>query len=332
MLTNILPNNIKLPDIEEIKIKFEPDVYGASYLIADQLNLERPIASYIFWKHGWKWIPINDKKYFSQHGLKYQYHIVHNLEQYKYMKAMGFSNLKIGGAPIIYSTISNNVPRAEKSLLVMPRHSLSYLSMKSNEEKYITDILKLKKYFNEIYFCIDPHSYAKGLWVDNLEKNGIKYILGAKSNDKNALNRMALIFKSFSACTGNAIGSHCVYSNYFGCPFFFYGEYEPIDVNIHASDPYYKNRKHLLERVISFEKIEKLNELFPHFFKNPDNLKADVQWARGELGHQYKKEGNELIKMMMWSKRGILLNRIQYAFSRPIKLINLVKLKALGYE
>ena len=46
----------KLPPIERVWRRSEPDSYGASYLIAEQTERKKPPVSFAHWRHGWNYL------------------------------------------------------------------------------------------------------------------------------------------------------------------------------------------------------------------------------------------------------------------------------------
>ena len=185
----------KLPSIERVWRRSEPDSYGASYLIAQLTGRKKPPVSFAHWRHGWMYLDpiIHPKLIGGDPGLT---HLMATAEQAQILNDFGYKKVVAVGLPFIYAD-NFETNRVAGSLLVMPGHSLPYTNPQLNEHNYARQIASLRPYFSTIVACLHSSCFAKGLWVSELEKYGIPCIIGADSYDKNSLIRMNYIFKSF---------------------------------------------------------------------------------------------------------------------------------------
>ena len=229
------------PNVRQIKLNTEPDMYGASYIISQQLKLPFRPASYAYWQHGWIYAPL---KYCEQFGLPFSgVHLVATKEEEDFLKKNGKTAFAVG-APFIYANKydSFNVIRRANSLLVMPPHGASYTKKKWNESEYIDSIATIRKDYEFIAACISPSDIEKGDWLQSFNKLGVKCIAGASMHDRNALFRMNRFFKYFEYVTTNSIGSHVAYAGYCGAKVSIYGPYDYHDESSLNEDILYKNQ------------------------------------------------------------------------------------------
>lgn len=306
--------NKLLPPIEIIDTKSEIDIYGFSNYLANKLNINQIPITIASFRHGW------------MHTLEYEYleeitmgipmsrYLVGSQKEVDFFHKNEIFSVYPVGVPYIYidSEDINHVKRIENSLLVMPPHSLPGTNPKFYEEEYIKEILSIYKEFDYIVFCIHQSCITKKLWIDTLAKYNIPWIEGANSFDKNSLLRMAIIFSSFEYMTTNTFGSHVAYAAYSGCKVSIFGSFENVKKEDIEDFDLFKKHPKLINRIVeifSFEYIKKHYGFF--FMDNPKKAHLNIDWAKEQLGVQYKKTYMELAELLGWCKDGeILKNNI----------------------
>tara|TARA_B100000780_G_C21120499_1_gene453811 strand:+ start:1357 stop:2334 length:978 start_codon:yes stop_codon:yes gene_type:complete len=288
-----------LPVKHNITLRSEPDCYGASRIISDNLHLPFKPTSYANWYHGWlSW----DPEYVETFGLKSPVkHLVHTLKHEDFLTRRGVRARAIG-SPFIYASqlSSIDILRRPNSLLVMPPHSALTSEEDWNEELYIKQILDLKDNFSEVIACISPSCVKKNIWSKTLKKYNIPFLIGADMHDKNALIRMANIFKHFEYVTTNRIGGHVVYAAYSGCKVSIYGDYLDLTEGEFNGDELYIQHPHLIENVIKALSFESIKNRFPFLICDPKHATCQKEWADNQLGECNKKSSLELSILLCW--------------------------------
>ncbi|MBD2544974.1 hypothetical protein [Planktothricoides raciborskii] len=296
----------RLPPVETIKLRCEPDYYGISHIIAAQTGRKNPPRSFAGWLHGWKFTPSFHVRQLAHWGSYEDMHLVATEEQVKILNGFGFNKAEAVGLPFIYSD-DVKVQRKQNTLLVMPSHSLSYTEHRWNQEAYVKQVAKLKPYFSSIVACVHSACVSKGYWVSEFEKHDIPWITGASVDDKNALQRMKTIFQSFEYMTTNVLGSHIAYASYCACKVSIYGFYAIYSVKDFINDLFYKENPDLLEKSQTFWSEEWAKNNFPEFFVPPMEAIERQQWGADALGVKYQKSAKEIADLLGWS----LSNQVQ---------------------
>jgi hypothetical protein len=288
-----------LPEYKKIKLRSEPDCYGLSSIISDQLRLPFIPHSYVNWYHGWlSW----DPKYVETFGLKSPHEfLVHTKAHENFLRSRGIKAKAIG-APFIYASCfsSSDIIRKSNSLLVMPPHSMVTSRESWDEESYIKTISKLKYDFDEIIACVSPSCFKKNLWIKTFKKYNIPVLEGADMHDKNALIRMANIFKHFEYVTTNRIGGHVVYAAYSGCKVSIYGDYVDLTEGEFDGDELYLNHPHLIEDVMKALSFKSVKQKFTFLVCDPKRATLNKKWAYDQLGHSNKISYLKLSVYLRW--------------------------------
>jgi hypothetical protein len=323
----------KLPPIERVWRRSEPDSYGASYLIAEQTERKKPPVSFAHWRHGWNYLNpiIHPRLLGGDPGLV---HLMTTAEQVQILNNFGYKKVVAVGLPFIYAD-NFKTDRKAGSLLVMPGHSLPYTNPHLNEHNYVRQIAAMRPYFSTIVACLYSSCFAKGLWVSELEKYGIPYIIGADSYDKNSLIRMNYIFKSFEYMTTNRLSSHVAYAAYSGCKVSIFGEYLPLTIEEFADYEFYRQYPDLMQYYVDKSQKNQLEKQFPEFFVAPWEAPARKDWADEVMGVKHKSSPAEIAKLLGWSLKAQLIgySKIGIRLLRsPKSLYNLLKRKEVAQK
>lgn len=293
--------NERLPAVKIIKLRSEPDYYGISHIIASQIGKKNPPRSFAGWLHGWVFEPIIHERQLAHWGASDDMHLVATRKQAETLRNFfGFTNAEAVGLPFLYVNRSIKIKRKPDSLLIMPRHSLPNIDHSLNQQAYVTQIAKIKHNFSSIIACIHSSCVNKGYWISEFESNDIPWIVGACVNDKNALLRMSIIFRSFEYMSTNILGSHIAYASYSGCKVSIYGSYASYSANDFAENPFYQANPGL-EKKLPFLQEEWAKNNFSEFFVLPMEASERQKWGADVLGSQYKKSAREIADLLGWS-------------------------------
>lgn len=297
----------KLPPIEPIRLRCEPDFYGISHLIAQQSHRSKCPRSFAYWMHGWNPIEqITHPRELAIGGDLDTTILVATDHQASILRNFGFKQVEAAGLPFIYADFVQT-ERQPNSLLVMPNHSTDYTEYEVDQKKYISQIIELKPFFSKIVFSLHGSCVDKNYWIPELERCNIPWIVGAATNDRNALIRMNLIFKTFEYVTTNSIGSHIAYAAYSGCKTSIYGDYIGLKAKDFVNDPWYQKYPDILFKHLDFFQEDNIKKLFPYLFTNPVESKNHKDWGAEMIGARYKKSTKTITDLLGWSSHHQLL-------------------------
>lgn len=290
-----------LPEFEHFPRRCEPDAYGASYLIAQQLGLSEVPESTSTWTHGWPYVPVAHPEQVAQQSSAEQTNLVPTEETASLLRTeFSYRNVHAVGCPFIYAE-PLDVERISNSLLVMPPHTLPYLEDEWDEERYVASIAEVKDQFEHVVACIHRHDIKKGNWVDAFSNAGIPYVPGTRVRDKYGLVRMHTLFHLFEAVTANTIGSHIAYAAYCGCKISIYGPYAHRSLSDFKKDPVWSGeREPILRHNLKHTREESVRDRYPFLFSPPAESQTHVGWAEAELGKEHKRDPYELSRLLGW--------------------------------
>ncbi|OUC13631.1 MAG: hypothetical protein B0A82_16405 [Alkalinema sp. CACIAM 70d] len=290
----------RLPPIERIRLRSEPDYYGISHLIAQAVDRPKPPRSFAHWLHGWIYTdPITHPRELTFWGEPQDTILVVNQEQVQILQEFGFQQVHAAGLPFIYGNL-HTVNRQAQTLLVMPSHSSAYTDQQVNQEEYVKHILQWKTEFSDIVFCIHGSCVERGYWIPVLDHYQIPWIIGATTDDRNALIRMNIIFRSFDCVTSNVIGSHIAYAAYSGCRVSIDGKYASPQMSEFQHDPWYRLYPELLQKHLEIFHETQIRQRFPQFFVSPMKATSHEAWGRQTVGSNYQKTPEELVPLLGW--------------------------------
>lgn len=291
-----------LPEISIINPKNEVDYYGFSYYLSNKLNLNYNY-SFSSWVHGWIF---NELKYLEQFNTaQYSplYKLVGNSEQKKFLNDHDIENVRIAGYPYVYIENDLRVERYSDTLLIIPPHNTDMLDHNWDEEKYVQSILKYKKYYEYIFFCIHQECYKKKKWLAPLKKYGIDFVIGANSHDKNSLIRTKLIFQHFETVLAPTIGAAIAYAALDDCKVSLSTDYLEYKIDGYVNHPLYNTKREYVEYEIYTKSKKYIEKKFNFLFCEPQKSRNYKIWAKKELGFEYKKKLDEIPYLLGWNKK-----------------------------
>lgn len=295
----------RLPRVDPRTSAREPDYYGASFLVAENLGLSLPPLSQASWYHGWQptklWerAPhLDPRAVFGDRNPK-GVNLVMTEPQAEFMRSHGWAKTTACGAPFLWAPDSN-FARLEGSLLVMPPHVTDMTEQDWNEEQYVEQIKSVQKDFGEVVACVSGFCVAKGYWINSFERAEIPWIKGAWVKDRNALRRMRSIFDSFEFVTTPKLGSHIPYAAYAGCKVSVWGSDMPSKREYFKNDPMRRRYPEGLELALLEATRERLIERYPFLFCDPLSGQLLQDWAAAELGAERKLPALDMAELLGW--------------------------------
>lgn len=294
----------RLPPIEKIKLRSEPDYYGISRIIANELGYKRTPRSFAQWLHGWIFTdPITDPRELTFWGQYNERILVTTEFQVEQLRTFGYKQVYAVGLPFIYAPSTENisVERQPNSLLVMPSHSSAYTDHTNNQEEYVQNILDFHSNFEHIVFCLHGSCIEKGYWISVLEHYNIPWVMGSSTNDRNALIRISQILQRFEVMTSNVLGSHIAYAAVSGCRVSITGQYASPHAEEYRNDPWYQKYPQLLEKHIALFQEAEIKKRFPQFFKLPHEAITHPEWGGQMVGKCYQRSAVDISKLLGWS-------------------------------
>lgn len=322
IFTTFLPGeNIK-------KLYTEPDCYGASRLISNQLKLPFTPRSFAYWLHGWNSAPV---AFIEQFGMPYcgQY-LVHTTSESNFLVSKGFNATAVG-SPFLYTTAAikkRPVKRLSDSLLIMPPHGMLYTTEVWNEKRYIEYIAAIKDQFEYVAVCISPSDIEKGIWVSNFSKLEIPIIKGAAMHDANALIRMRTLFELFEFVTTNSIGSHVAYAAYSGAKVSFWGDYVYHTTDSLKDDVVFASNKAFLEYWVYHCSEKSVRDRFDFLFcTHPRMAVTEIDHAASWLGANNIVSALMIAKLLGWFPTGQLSGFMGKALNKLNNLMSAITKK-----
>jgi hypothetical protein len=230
-----IEHELGLPIRKYMTPRNEADFYGATSIIAERcgFNPTHPPVARTSWVH----FPIPDwvepevpldlfthRTFAVPKALRSV--LVPTRNSQVFMREHGYHSAYAVGAPFIYA-LRYARPRIRGSRLVMPEHTLDYLTYSdqanSTVKKLIDFVLETRSSYDLTIFCLHPDDVRKGIWPNQLAKVKIPWVSGAESSDLNALRRLVALISQFEEVLINNLGSQIVYGWHFGCKVRFAG-------------------------------------------------------------------------------------------------------------
>lgn len=304
-----------LPKIDFIQHENgEIDYYGASWLIANSTGREKPLASKARWVHGWNRFPTKflPTIYHSEQH-KSEPILVAKTEEARYLNKNGIISHAIS-VPFVY-TKKSNVKRIQNSLLIMPFHSTTH-SIYSNLKYNIIHNTQLeRKKFDLVVSCISGMDVSHFNMINEFEQINIPWITGAWIFDKNALQRMRIIFEIFENIITDFISSHILYAAFCGCKIIISNELSCRDINSYIHEPLFIKHPELIKENVIINSPQHIKKQYPFLFECEKSIDIS-SWASKELGFHNKKDPNLVSHFLGWDDK-----QHQYA-RKKIGIIN----------
>lgn len=220
----------------------------------------------------------------------------------------GYRRAKAIGLPFAYVP-EPRIQRREKSLLVMPLHSLT--GVPSTDEAamqdYADDIAAVRSDFDQIVVCLHRGCIDNRQWIPQFERHGIPWVLGADPADANALRRMSALFHHFEFVTTNGWGSHIPYALSCGAKLSIYGARRVVSRSSLEADPSCGKYEAYIDYLCSESYQRDEEEFLRPFSGTPSNGRADRALGDSLIGKDIRPDPSELRRLMGWTTREFLL-------------------------
>lgn len=270
------------------------DHYGALHEAADYAGLALPEQYMLrgIWQHGClgPWEATSPGPLFFNSPQANSWPLfVSRPEEADYLRAHGYPRAQAIGTPIIY-TSGESVARMPGTLLVMPTHTLAGDSFEDRTPfgQYADEIKSITGRFRRVVVCVHPNCRKNDLWIREFSERGIEIILGAQTNDRNALRRMRGLFEQFESVTTNGWGSHVAYALYFGAKVSLYGREVVPGVANSLRDVSWAADPATLMAQLSEAVNQRKREFLHRLYRTPDEGVKDINWGRWFLGAERK--------------------------------------------
>lgn len=293
----------------------EVEYYGAYRHLLRHLGVKGvpyPIRKRINWQHGWVPDHLQDGSsdpFVTIQHLKWddpnRYNLVARKSEEGRMHAFGVINTMAVGLPIVYTPERRHV-RRRGTLLVMPGHSLDYISQETREEEYAAYIDSIRGRFSDVTVCLHPSCRRNGYWIETFRKRGYRIVTGAEIKDMGSFELLQRYFSQHEYCTTNAIGSHIVYASFFGCRVSVAGpapslSLEDLEKSMHWVD---RADKHGLYHTYDGMSIPVIRMHYPGFFvEHPLDAVGHEELARHECGWDNRMTKSQFREVAEWVSR-----------------------------
>jgi FkbM family methyltransferase len=306
-----LSEPLLLPDVEEMPLTSDgwprfgsSGVYGAADVAAAYCGFKHvPDHLRGYWQHGWTAsyrMPIPPDLILGTSPSADEYYWVARNDEEEHLRSAGFPHVAAIGMPLVYLP-PRSIHRRLNSLLVMPAHNLDYVTCSWKFDEYADAIAAIRHEFSEVVVCVSPSCWRNGYWVDAFRARGFRLVAGAGHSDRNALERIRYLLSSFEYMVTNCFGSHLAYASYFGAKPSVYGPYATRRAEDLANDPVLRRDPRLLPVSLKSFSEEELRRHHPQLFCHPRDARADVEWARFELGEANKVSPRKMRSLFGWT-------------------------------
>lgn len=293
--------NRALPEIRVEDYRNESDFYGASEEIAKSLGLPRAPLAWATWAHGWRFFePRFVEHYTWNHAPERPLILVLRDDEKELLQENGYPSTFSVGAPFLYAT-PMPMRRLEKSLLIMPVHSLDYAHSKVDYAAYFQAIDPHLSSFDHVAACIHPSCLRRGAWIEEIDRRGIPYFSGVEIRNRNGLARIKSLMSAFTHVTSNWLGAHLPYAAHCGCSISIYGPRPKMSIHDHWDDPFYKAYPHVLEWFYDLVETGHFERQYAPFFRPPGTTVDDRAWAAEQLGEKHRRTPQEIARLFHWA-------------------------------
>lgn len=313
----IVPVSVRKPIRHWIhEREFHPDAevefYGAYDLLLKHLQekkLPYAVRKKINWQHGWypdyyqedSSDPFVTTQNLLVSDLSY-YNFVARKSEEKKLHTLGILNSMAIGLPIVY-TPHKKINRLKNSLLVMPGHSLDYISLQTNESEYVKYINSIRHLFSKVTVCIHPSCFRNGYWVKTFKDNGYDIVPGVEISNQKAFFRLQKYFSQHEYCTTNLTGSHIIYASMFGCKVSLIGPMPILEIEDFKNSIHWQDKEDQNSLIHSFNKmsVNEFSKQYPVFVvEHPKDALENIDLAYYECGYDNKITNKQYAQVLQW--------------------------------
>lgn len=220
-------------------------------------------------------------------------------EEADFLHANGYPHARAIGVPILYAPPSG-LARVPRSLLIMPTHTLvgDKFPDRSDFVRYADEMKELAADFDQVTVCIHPSCKRNGLWVSEFAERGFTMVLGAQTNDANALRRMRALFDQYDTVTTNGWGSHVAYALAFGAKVALIGTKPAYDKTYLLRDLTWSSDVRSLELTLADECQRQQQEFLRDFRVPPNAAVGNRELGEWLLGRRHRLAPAEMSAML----------------------------------
>ena len=296
--------------------EFHPDAevefYGAYDLLIKYLGekkLPYQMRKRINWQHGWYpdyYQEGSTDPFVTTQNWAWSdpacYNLVARKTEEKKLHQFGVTNAMAVGLPVVYAP-EKSYERIPDSLLVMPGHSLDYISIETKEEEYVGYLDSIRKQFSKVTVCLHPSCLRNGYWVNTFKKHGYDIVMGVEITNQHAFHRLQRYFLEHEYCTTNLTGSHLIYASLFGCKVSLTGPVPQLSLDDFVNSIHWVDREDKHGLLHSFDKmsVPVFSRHYPQFMVgHPREAKQHIELARYECGFDNKMTHSQYAEVLRW--------------------------------
>ena len=314
-----------LPHRRWIKLRTEPDCYGASKVISERLGLPFTPRSLANWQHGWIY-NIVEMKYPEVFGIPSRYPFIVATESHALTLVSHGYNAIAAGHPFVYAKSFNDtsITPISNSALFMPPHGLEYTTESWSELDIIDSLKRYIVDYDYVAACIHPASIKKNQWVDSLRRLNIPVFSGATMADSNSLLRISRLFSYFTTVFTPCIGSHVVYAALSGCNVIIIDPFCEWTPEYLQDDELFQQFPKLLEYVCWLQSETFCRKYFPFLFQHLSSSHNSflLDWSQVELGEAAMMSCANLSKHLGWEVKAQLKDLVFRTKQKTKKFIS----------
>jgi hypothetical protein len=287
---------------QKIHLKNSMDRYGFSYLLADSIGISKPKRSFCDWVHGWVWWEdlMEPQDILGAYSLPTDVSIVVGTNnQKKLFLDYEFKNdIYLGGLPYAYCP-ELNIPKCKNVLLSFLPHSADGQQYEVIDLHYLDYLHSIKDNWESIFVSIFYLDESEKL-ISEIERRGLKVIIGANPSDKYSMLRTKLMFTLADAVNSNVMGSHIAYALASNCKVSLVDDLHIFDSSVTSKGNPHLSKKDI-DRSLFVTSFEYLQEKFKYLFVDPSQGVRNEELGKEYIGFENLLESKELKKAIGWN-------------------------------
>jgi len=298
------------------------DRYGFSSVIAGKLGFRHTLRPFCNWVHGWIWWEdiMEASDILGSFSNTIDVPVVVGTEaQYKKVNSEHPDiKIVIGGVPYIYCP-DLTVKKQKHTLLAFLAHSVEDGNHDVVDLQYLDYLHSIKDGWENIFISIFYLDVTPTL-VNEIERRGLKALVGANPNDKFSIYKTKLMFSLADSVHSNVMGSHIAYALAENCKVSLFDDlytYDPLirlqtDPNLNMRDAnkdcYVHSKKYLVEK-------------FPQLFCDPAKAIRNQSLGLACLGQKSTLSNSELMDIIGWKPRDQIKGYLKGIKNRSLRNI-----------
>jgi len=305
-----MQNNNKISKLDDlhlfpsnkISLRNSMDRYGFSSVAADRLGFARPRRSFCNWVHGWIWWEdiMDARDILGTLPNTIDHTVVVGTKAQQKLLTSEYPNIKavIGGVPYIYCS-DYTVKKQKHVLLAFLAHSVEDENHDVVDAQYLDYLSSIKDSWEKIFVSVYYLDVTPVL-VNEIERRGLKVLVGANPADQFSMYRTKLMFSLADSVHSNVMGSHIAYALAENCKVSLFDDlytYDPLtrlktEPNFNIRDANKDNYVHSKEYLV---------KIFPQLFCDPTQAIRNQSMGRECLGEQNILSSSELKEVVGWN-------------------------------